>query len=202
MLTPSAAAERLLSSIDPTTSVAVGSDVRVAGRDAYELVLTPRDSTTLVGSATVSVDGETGLPLGVAVTARGATAPAFSIAYTSIDLSTPDASLFSFTPPAGAEVIEQGAPEQGTTDAPTPAPDAPVDTNREDVTTTGTGWGTIVELPAGDPGALGPLEAVTTPTEGGRVLSSALVTVLLTDDGRVLAGSVPVEALRDAAAAR
>ncbi|AND16219.1 LolA family protein [Rathayibacter tritici] len=207
VLTPSSAAEHLLAAIDPTTSVAVGSDVRVAGRDAYELVLTPRDSGTLVGSVSVSVDGQTGLPLGVTVTARGGTAPAFSLAYTSIDFSRPDASLFTFTPPAGAQVSENAAPVDDATDVPaaeTPSTDAPdsVTPGDADVTTTGSGWGTVVELPAGNPAGLGSLEAITTRVDGGRVLSSALLTVLLTEDGRVLAGAVTVETLRDAAAAR
>ncbi|QHC58364.1 hypothetical protein [Rathayibacter sp. VKM Ac-2760] len=198
--TPSSVAEELLAAIDPTTTVAVGSDVRVAGRDAYELVLTPRDGTTLVGSVTVSIDGETGLPLGVAVTAVGGTAPAFSLAYTSIDVSAPDAALFAFTPPAGAEVTEKQAPVHD---------ESPVGDTRDEpvtlegdsgITTTGTGWGSIVELPAGDAESLAQLDAVTTEVDGGRVLSSALVSVLITDDGRVLAGAVPVDALTAAAA--
>ena len=67
------------------------------------------------------------------------------------------------------------------------------------VSTTGTGWGSIVELPAGDAESLAQLNAVTTAVDGGRVLSSALFTVLFTDDGRVLAGAVPVDALTAAA---
>ncbi|NQX17644.1 DUF2092 domain-containing protein [Rathayibacter sp. VKM Ac-2857] len=198
--TPSSIAEQLLAAIDPTTTVAVGSDVRVAGRDAYELVLTPRDSSTLVGSVTVSIDGETGLPLGVAVTAVGGTAPAFSVAYTSIDVSAPDASMFSFTPPAGAEVTEKAAPVHEEATAPFDATDVPAAPEGDSgVTTTGTGWGSIVELPAGDAESLAQLDAVTTAVDGGRVLSSALFTVLLTDDGRVLAGAVPVDALTAAA---
>lgn len=202
VVTPTSAAEKLLAAVDPTTTVAVGSNVRVAGRDAYELVLTPRDSGTLVGSVTVSVDGQTGLPLGVAVTARGGTAPAFSVAYTSIDFSTPDSALFSFTPPAGAEVSDEAASEHEPSGAPSAEADDSQAPSAEDVSVTGTGWNTVVELPAGDMEAGGSLDAITTPTDGGRVLSSALLTVLLTDDGRVLAGAVPVEALRAAADAR
>ncbi|TCL83986.1 MULTISPECIES: hypothetical protein [unclassified Rathayibacter] len=197
--TPSSIAEQLLASIDPTTTIAVGSDVRVAGRDAYELVLTPRDSSTLVGSVTVSIDGETGLPLGVAVTPVGGTAPAFSVAYTSIDVSAPDAAMFSFTPPVGAEVTEKAAPthEQDPAADATDVPTAPE--GDSGVTTTGTGWGSIVELPAGDAESLAQLNAVTTAVDGGRVLSSALFTVLFAEDGRVLAGAVPVDALTAAA---
>ncbi|MBF4462573.1 MULTISPECIES: LolA family protein [unclassified Rathayibacter] len=194
--TPSSAAEALLSAIDPTTTVTVGSTARVAGRDAYELVLTPRDAGTLVGSVSVAVDGQTGLPLGVSVTARGATAPAFSVAYSSIDFSAPDASLFAFTPPAGADVTEQAAPEHDTSGVPDSAASDSAAANPATAgpTVTGTGWTSVVELPAASD-ALGSLDAITTPTSGGRVLSSALVTVLLTDDGRVFAGAVPESTL-------
>ena len=62
-------------------------------------------------------------------------------------------------------------------------------------------------LPAGeDAEALAELTAsplytqVTDAVDGGRTLSTTLVSVLITDDGRVFAGSVPVERLLAAAA--
>ncbi|WP_402466394.1 LolA family protein [Isoptericola aurantiacus] len=42
-------------------------------------------------------------------------------------------------------------------------------------------------------------EQLTTPVDGGRLLTSALLSVLVTDDGRVLAGSVPPESLEELA---
>ena len=39
---------------------AVGTDARVAGRDVYELVLTPRTEDTLVGEIRFAIDGENG----------------------------------------------------------------------------------------------------------------------------------------------
>src|SRR5690606_32016548 len=42
-------------------------------------------------------------------------------------------------------------------------------------------------------------QQLTTPVDGGRLLSSTLLSVLITDDGRVLAGAVPGDALLDAA---
>lgn len=201
--TPSSVAEKLLDSLDDTTTVAVGSNGTVAGRSAYELVLTPRADDSLVGDVTISIDGETGMPLGIDVTADGASTPAFSVAYTSLDLSTPDASLFSFTPPAGTDVTEKAIPADGHAGGTAPdgtAPDGSGMESAPDVTTTGTGWSTIVELAAGDaPAALDGLDTITTPVDGGRVLSSSLVNVLITDDGRVFAGAVSVEALETAA---
>ena len=75
----------------------------------------------------------------------------------------------------------------------------------------GEGWSAVVELPdtseAGeqsvfsglDPEQLAMLESVTTAVEGGRVVQTALVSVLITDDGRVLAGAVPASRLVEAA---
>jgi len=40
---------------------------------------------------------------------------------------------------------------------------------------------------------------VTDAVDGGRALTTTLVSVLITDDGRIFAGSVPVERLQAAA---
>ena len=198
--TPSSVAEKLLDSLDASTTVAVGSTGTVAGRSAYELVLTPKADDTTVGDVTVSIDGETGMPLGIAVTAEGASSPAFSVEYTSVDFQTPDAGLFAFTPPSGTEVTEKTVPADGHSDGTTPDGTVPDGTEGPEVTTTGTGWSSIVELPAGEaPASLDGLDAITTPVDGGRVLSSSLVNVLITDDGRVFAGAVSVDSLEAAA---
>ena len=42
-------------------------------------------------------------------------------------------------------------------------------------------------------------EQLTTPVDGGRLLSSTLLSVLVTDDGRILVGAVPGETLLEAA---
>ena len=170
--TPQALAEKFLAAVDPSTKVALGPNTKVAGRDAYDLVLTPRTDATLVGSVSIAVDGQTGLPLRVQVLARGASSPAFQAGFTSFTPGAPDAGVFSFTPPKGATV-------------------------------TGTGWATIVSLPAGTVPAQAltdPLVAqLTQPVGDGRALSTSLMSVLVTADGRVLAGAVPVSALESAA---
>lgn len=195
-LTPSQLAQRFLDAVDPSTSVTLGADTSVAGRDAYDLVLKPKADSTLIGSVSIAVDGKTGIPLKVALTARGASAPAFEAGFTAFSEQRPDASVFSFTPPKGASVTEQTLPKGH----------APDDASRQHPTPTvsGSGWATIVELPAGSaPASLSddPLFAqLTQPVDGGRALSSSVVSVLVTADGRVLVGSVPVSALQSAAA--
>ena len=88
----------------------VGTDARVAGREAYELVLEPRDGDTLVGEISVAIDAETGAALAASVTARGASEPAFSVAFTEVSFEAPDASVFAFTPPEGTAVTEHDVP--------------------------------------------------------------------------------------------
>jgi outer membrane lipoprotein-sorting protein len=196
-VTPSEAAARLLAAVDPGTAVEVVDTARVAGRDAYQLRLTPKDEGTLVGSVTLSVDAETGLPLEAAITAVGQSSPAFSVGFSSIDVSAPDPALFDFTPPAGTTVTEKTVTAD---DLAHEAPAAPE--NLPEPTVIGDGWDAIVELPAaapvdGESAAL--LAQLTDRVDGGQALSTSLVSVL-TDDGRVLVGAVGVAQLQAAAA--
>ncbi|MBO1738458.1 DUF2092 domain-containing protein [Leifsonia sp. TF02-11] len=192
--TPQALAEKFLAAVDPSTKVTLGPNTKVANRNAYDLVLTPRTDATLVGSVAIAVDGQTGLPLEVQVTARGASSPSFQAWFKDFTPSAPDASVFSFTPPKGAKVTEQ-APKTGELNS--------AEANRPKPTVTGTGWATIVSLPAGTVPAQtlsDPLVAqLTQSVGGGRALSTSLVSVLVTADGRLLAGAVPVSALQAAA---
>ncbi|RFA10153.1 hypothetical protein B7R54_13730 [Subtercola boreus] len=204
--TPQQLAQKFLAAADSTTDVTVGGDVTVAGRSAYDLVLTPQSGSTLVGAVSIAVDSATGLPLRVEVTAAGAADPAFSSSFTALDLSTPPADLFSFTPPAGTTVTEKTVPSGAASTAPAnPAQEqyAHVPDASKPVVT-GSGWSSIVEIPAGsDSSALtsSPLLAqLTTPVAGGNLLSTTLLNVFVASDGRVFAGSVPAEALEAAAA--
>ena len=202
LATPAQLAERFLGELDPSTTVSVGTDARVAGRSVYELVLTPKTTETLVASVSIAVDSETGLPLQVTVLAQGQSSPAFQVGFTAIDFAAPNADLFAFTPPATATVTEQAmpAPTEGATgdqpgDHSAAAGQVPV--------MTGTGWSTIVEVPAAAvPAELSAnplLDQLTTAVDGGRAVTTSLVTVFLSNDGRVFAGAVPLAALQAAA---
>lgn len=215
--TPEELAAAVVDALEPSTELSVGQDARVAGRDAYTLVLTPRAAETLVASVTIAVDGETGFPLGVTVMADGQTDPAFRLAYTDIDLAAPDASLFDFAPPADATVEaydvpvpdpadwpDHGAAGPGTDRALPPELDGPGQAGAlgelPGPAVLGEGWGTVVVLDAGpDATALTeePLLAeLTEPVDGGRLLSTALLSALVTDDGRILVGAVTPEHLQ------
>jgi outer membrane lipoprotein-sorting protein len=205
--TPAQLAERFISAVTPSTDVTVGKNTKVAGRSAYDLVLKPRTGTTLVGSVSIAVDAKTGLPLSVAVMATGQKDPAFSVAFTQLTLATPSSGLFDFSPPSGAKITEHTlSPGSGHATTPkqpgavTPDPDA------KQPTTTGSGWSTIVSAPASalpsELTASSLLSVATTKVTGGRLLSTSLLNVLLTTDGRVFAGSVPLAQLQAAANAK
>ncbi|HEY8720564.1 DUF2092 domain-containing protein [Pengzhenrongella sp.] len=216
MPTPAQLAHHFVTAIGPSTRVSVEKDVTVAGRAAYQLVLAPRAAGTLIGSVSIAVDSRSGLPLRVTVSATGQAKPAFQLGFTALSLTTPPAARFEFTPPVGATLTQQALP-QGLAKH-EPAGRAAADDSAAkaaaahahdgspgpEPTVLGTGWDAVVVLPAG---ALPP-EVTTSPIfsqvtrafAGGRALHTALVNVFVTADGRVLAGSVPLERLRAAAA--
>ncbi len=198
MLTPAELADQLLAKVAPTTTVTLGENQSVAGRNAYELVLTPKASSTLVGSVAIAVDSETGLPLKVVVDARGQHDPAFTVGFSSLDLGTPAASLFTFTPPSDATVKQQSLPTSPGTGT------QKQESSHPKPTITGSGWDAVVEMKVGSVPAsvtANPLYGeLTTPVAGGRAFSTSLVSVLITDDGRVFAGAVPVSRLEAVAA--
>ncbi len=207
---PAEAAQWVLDALDPTTSVTAGEPVTVAGRAAYEVVLTPEQSGTLIGSASVAVDAQTGAVLRVQVTAQGASEPAVDIGYTSFDPTAPSPDVFALGTPPGATVEELSA------DGATPAgPGEMPSGDQPDVTVVGEGWTSVVVVPAesvaaasagegGEPGAESPLEMLPPEllrsVDGGSVLTTSLLSVMVADDGRILVGAVTPEVLAAAAA--
>lgn len=215
-MTPQALAELVVSRLDPTTAVTLDPPQTVAGRAAYTLVVAPRTDATLVDRAVLAVDAATGLPLRVQVFARGTSEAVLESGFADIDYARPATSRFAFTPPKGADVTTRTVPLPSAADLPSakgPAarPDGPstgTAAQRPDVRLVGSGWAAVLvakpsaAADAPDVAALlaNPLVAqVTTPVDGGRALRTALFSVLVTDDGRVLVGAVPVETLVAAA---
>jgi outer membrane lipoprotein-sorting protein len=226
--TPDDLAAKFLAKVDSSTAVTVGPDVQVAGRSAYSLELAPRTDGTLLAKVVIAVDGQTGMPLKVTVSARGQAQPAFEAGFTSLSLAAPDDAMFNFAAPPGATLKELPArpvpsvpsvpdlPGKPGMTAPDQHPDhVPGDAaelrhrDGSKPTVTGEGWETVVGFPAAPDGQGAQLAetvlkdpllsqaAVVVP--GGRLLSTSLVNVLLTDDGRIFVGMVPADRLQAAA---
>ena len=205
-LTPQEAADRALAAVDPSTEVTVGRSATIAGRDAYELVLAPRDKTSLVGQVRIAIDATEHVPLRLEVYPKGSDETAFQIAFTQIDFSRPDDAQFRFNPPPGAKVEEDTKPAPGTREKAQKAPKSPEDAG---LTTDGTGWTTVVmakgdgsDKPSDEAEAAKVLSMLT-PVSGdwgsGHLLSGRLFSVLLTDKGDIYAGLVAPERLYEVA---
>jgi outer membrane lipoprotein-sorting protein len=109
---PAAVARRLLANLGPSTSVTVGPNATVAGRPAYQLVIAPKTSGSLIGQVVIAIDASSHLPLRVQVFARGSSSPAFQVGYTALSFGAPAASNFTFTPPPGAKVKTITVPDK------------------------------------------------------------------------------------------
>jgi outer membrane lipoprotein-sorting protein len=103
-LTPQQAAQQALKAVGPSTRVSVERNVTVAGQPAYQLVLSPRSSGSLIGRVSIAIDATKNVPLRVQVFARGAASPAFQVGFTSISFVKPAPANFSFATPRGAKV--------------------------------------------------------------------------------------------------
>ncbi|WP_405066097.1 hypothetical protein OG558_30595 [Kribbella sp. NBC_01510] len=214
---PQAVAKQFLDAIDPTTTVDVSGTEKVAGRDAYKLRLVPKTDKTTVGSVTLAVDSKTWVPLEVTVMPRTGNNPAVQLGFSSVSFDVPPASTFAFTPPPGVKVTEKAPaageiPKQGT---PPKAigpkgekPGKPGTAKSGGPTVIGTGWESVamvrgVTATTGN-AALDQLLAKAPTVQGswgtGKVLTSKMVSVLITDDGRVFVGLVTPDTLQAAAA--
>jgi outer membrane lipoprotein-sorting protein len=222
--TPKDAAEQALKAIDPTTEVTTGRNAQVAGRDAYELILAPRDKASLVGQVRLAIDAKEHLPLRVEVYPKGADEPAFKVAFSQISFERPDASRFRFNPPANAVIEEKSVDdaEKATERAAEKAAEKAAERAKRHAdgrgsAVIGEGWTTVFvtrvgEASAGspEPGAKGQeadqglallnqLPKVDGSWGSGRLLTSKLFSALLTDDGRLLIGAVSPATLYEAA---
>ncbi|WP_030234185.1 LolA family protein [Streptomyces sp. NRRL S-455] len=226
--TPKDFAEEALKAVDDTTSVTVDGTAQVAGRDAYKLLIKPKQSGSTVGAVTVAVDAKTGMPLKFTLTPAAGGAAVVDAGFTQVSFAKPAASTFDFTPPKGAKVTEEKdvpadvpADVPGKADrAPERAPKSGKDLGKDHdghegpdgMKTIGEGWSTIATfdtggegMPSGEAGGdLGGFvnslgDKVTGKFGSGTVFSTRLVNALMTDDGKVYVGMVTKDALVKAA---
>jgi len=198
---PTTAIKGLLDKLSPTTDVATSGTGYVAGRAVYQLVLTPKDSDSLVSQVRVSVDAERFVPLGLRVIADDGQ-DAVTVAATSIDYAVPAASVFDFQPPAGVTVTEHKA------DASAPSTSGKKTGTKPKIF--GSGWATVavMDMPTTDKPdeqakvLLDSLPVVSGAWGKGRLFSTSLVNAVIADDGRVAVGSVVPERLYQALAAK
>ncbi|MGV9266242.1 LolA family protein [Kitasatospora sp. NPDC003701] len=219
--TPQDAARQFLAAGAGTTAVTVDGTTNVAGQKAYRLSVKPTQSGSTIGEVRISVAADNGVPLAVVVKGSdGSTV--LDVHFTEVSFAKPAAKTFDFTVPKGAKVTERKA-EGGPA-----APAAPSEQAAKDaagavdgLNVVGEGWTAVLsaKLPTGDvtapaeggqgrhgkggPAALqSPLalaKALGKPVAGGSLISTKVLNVLVTDDGRVFAGAVTLPVLQSAA---
>ncbi len=212
-VTPAQAAGQVLKALSPTTAVTVDGTAEVAGRAAYELVLTPKQTGSTIGSVRVAVDAAKGVPLSFSVLPASGGDPVVDIAWTRISFARPAASTFAFTPPHGTHVTQapHGTAHHPAAHRPSGVPALPGAAG-DAAKVIGKGWSAIAELhvpqgrtnghkapsvPEGLAGSFG--KPVKGAFGSGTVISTRVVNVLITDRGGVYAGAVTPSALVAAA---
>jgi outer membrane lipoprotein-sorting protein len=213
---PASASKEIISAIRQFSTVQVDGTAKVADRDAYQLVLTPKPSErTLLREVRVAVDSKLRMPLQMDVFTNGTPDPALRIGFSDLDVGKQDAARFEFTPPKGttvtapseeklrAEFQKHGGKARAEQQMKESAP-----------RTVGEGWDTVVvaklpkEMTQGKNGESNPtalLQQFGKPVSGkfgnGWVLTTKVGTALVTQDGRVAAGFVPQQVLTSTLAA-
>ena len=212
---PEAVANYLMERIGESTAVSVGKDHIVAGRTAYQLIAQPNAENSLIESVVISVDSETGMALDVKVYSVEQDVPAMHVGFESISFEVPDASTFNFTPPAGTTVETFEAPADleaeglGMTEEQKLAYKAELEAKYADQAQPeliGEGWESVMYLssmPSEVPMDLLENELfadLMTNVSGGKVFSTPVLNVFITDSGEVYAGAVTVAFLQEVAA--
>jgi outer membrane lipoprotein-sorting protein len=205
--TPQEAAEQVLAALEPTTTVTTDSDVTVADRAAYELVLQPNDDASLIGQIRLAVDGETKMPLRVQVLNVNADL-VFEVGYDSVTFTRPEDREFEFNPPPGTKVTEEGeATPRTPTEEEREQARKEAEEARASAKVVGSGWSTVVVRKVGTPdgsepdqlqGFLSQLPRVSGDWGSGRLLAGTAFSAVLTDDGRLAVGAVRPEKLYQA----
>jgi outer membrane lipoprotein-sorting protein len=211
---PATAAREFVALMSKDSTITVDGTARVADRPVYQLLLTPKPTErTLLREVRVAIDSETRIPLRLEVLANGQAEPAVRIGFTEFSTGQQDASLFSYTPPAGVKVTEEKAGDH----APTPAEQDDL-FGQIDAKIVGEGWDTVLvgKVPAklleakapsdrggyGNQDAAGLLKQFGKQVSGsygsGYLITTKVGTALVTTDGRVAIGAVPEQVLADA----
>jgi hypothetical protein len=96
---------KLMARVD-VSGVQTSSPSDVAGRPAYSVAVSPKHSGGLLGQAQLAWDAVTGVPLRIAIYARGNGTPVLALSATKISYGQIAASDLTIQPPAGDKVVK------------------------------------------------------------------------------------------------
>ncbi len=197
-VTPDDLARQAVAAITPDTSVHVAAWSTVAGRPAYQLVLTPpTSSATRIGRIVLWLDGDTRMPLAAQVYARNdPDEPSIDLTFTQIAFQVPDEEAFQFVPPDGATITAPDSTGAGGGSSPDPL------LGFRKTRTTGAGWTRVAVIAPPSEGDDDP--SLTTAQFGSRLTkvsgswghglllttNQGLLSMLFVSDGSIVVGAV------------
>ncbi|MCG6499000.1 DUF2092 domain-containing protein [Kitasatospora sp. A2-31] len=210
--TPQEAARQFLTASAGTTAVTVDGTTTVAGQKAYQLSVKPTRSGSTIGEVRIAVAAENGVPLAVLVRDTDG-GKVFDLHFTEVSFARLSAGTFEFTVPKGARVTERKAGNE-----PKAPSEQEVREAAEGLNVVGEGWTAVLsaKLPTGEvpvpaegrhggsgksapQSPLALAKSLGKPVKGGSLVSTKVLNVLVTDDGRVFAGAVTLPVLQSAA---
>lgn len=222
--TPQDLAKKALAAAGDTTSVTVDGTARIAGRDAYQLKIAPKQSGSTIEAIRIAVDADNGVPLKFTLSPKSGGAAVIEAGFTTVDFAKPPADSFSFTPPKGAKVVEAEGLAKGDVPSRAEAKDRAGEALKElerggaaGLDVIGKGWTSVVELKGSGAGKGASVDSreglppeasrlmdslgdkVSGDFGSGHVFSTRLVNALMTQDGKVFVGAVDKQTLIDAA---
>ncbi|NBE54248.1 LolA family protein [Streptomyces boluensis] len=195
--TPKDLADAALKAVDETTSVTVDGTAKVAGRDAYQLLVEPKGTGSTVGSIRIAVDAENGVPLKFTLAPSSGGKAVVDAGFTEVDFAKPAASTFDFKPAKGTKVTEadelekkaskgeapQGGPfgdfagnggfgDSGAKGADGKGADGKGAHGKGDVKVIGEGWSSVAVIDTGAKGGAPSSGSGELPPEAGQLLDS------------------------------
>jgi outer membrane lipoprotein-sorting protein len=102
-----------LAKIGKSANVGAATPDDVAGQPAYTVQVSPKHDGGLLGSAQLAWDAMRGVPLRIAVYARGSGTPVLELKATDISYGAVPASDFAISPPPSAKVVQVDLPAGG-----------------------------------------------------------------------------------------
>jgi len=157
-LTPQDAANDVLAAVGPTTVVGTESNVYVAGKAAYQLVLAPKESGSTISSVSIAIDASNSVPLRVQVFGQNSGSPTISVGFSTVTFAAPARGAVSYERPADARVSVVNLADQpyhgglpdgvAMANGKVTADPLPAGSPLAETHTVGSGWTTVLEVPA------------------------------------------------------
>jgi outer membrane lipoprotein-sorting protein len=100
--------EKSIAALEHRWNVSAATPTDVGGQAAYSVRVSPKEGGSLFGGAELSFDAVHGMPLRAAVYSSTSAAPVIELTAGEVSYGPVESSVFDFTPPSDAKVVEPG----------------------------------------------------------------------------------------------